>query len=54
MILGGHFDLDSKKTKISELENKLSDPDIWNRPEEANKYNQEYVDDILDEIIGME
>ena len=41
MILGGHFDLDSKKTKISELENKLSDPDIWNRPEEANKYNQE-------------
>ena len=39
--MGGHFDLDSKKTKISELENKLSDPDIWNRPEEANKYNQE-------------
>ena len=41
MILGGHFDLDNKKSKISELEQKLSDPDIWNRPDEANKYNQE-------------
>ena len=39
--MGGHFDLDNKKSKISELENKLSDPDIWNRPDEANKYNQE-------------
>ena len=41
MISGGHFDLDNKKSKVSELENKLSDPDIWNRPDEANKYNQE-------------
>jgi len=39
--LGGHFDLDDKKSKISELEIKLSDQDIWNRPEEANKYTQE-------------
>ena len=39
--MGGHFDLDSKKSKISELETKLSDPDIWNKPDEANKYNQE-------------
>ena len=41
MISGGHFDLDNKKSKIIELENKLSDSDIWNRPDEANKYNQE-------------
>ena len=39
--MGGHFDLDSKKSKISELEDKLSNPDIWNKPDEANKYNQE-------------
>lgn len=39
--MGGHFDLDNKKSKISELESKLSNPDIWNKPDEANKYNQE-------------
>ena len=41
--MGGHFDLDNKKSKISELESKLSNPDIWNKPDEANKYNQELV-----------
>jgi peptide chain release factor 2 len=38
--LGGHFDLEDKKSKISELESKLSNPDIWNNPDEANKLNQ--------------
>lgn len=37
MTLGGLFDLDSKKIKITDLENKLNSNDIWNDVDHANE-----------------
>ena len=39
--MGGHFDISEKKKKITELEQKLNDPEIWNNHEEASKLNTE-------------
>ena len=45
MTYGGHFDVDSKKRKISELEQKTFDINFWNDRESANK--------IIDEMIFL-
>ena len=37
--LGGHFDLDKKKEEIKNLEQELSDSNIWNDPQKMNKIN---------------
>ena len=39
--MGGHFDLDKKKNKINELQDKLSVDGIWNDVDKANKLNKE-------------
>jgi len=39
--LGGHFDLDKKNLKISELEQKLQEEVIWSDPTKANQINNE-------------
>jgi len=39
--LGGHFDLDNKNLKISELEQKLQEEGIWSDPTKANQINNE-------------
>ena len=35
------FDLEKSIQKVAELESKLSEPDVWNDPNEARKLNQE-------------
>ena len=37
--MGGHFDLDNKNLKISELEQKLQEEGIWSDPTKANQIN---------------
>ena len=39
--MGGHFDLDNKNLKISELEQKLQEEVIWSDPTKANQTNNE-------------
>lgn len=39
--MGGHFDLDNKNLKISELEKKLQEEGIWSEPSKANQINNE-------------
>ena len=39
--MGGHFDLDKKNLKISELEQKLQEEGIWSDPTKANQINNE-------------
>ena len=39
--MGGHFDLDNKNLKISELEQKLQEEGIWSEPTKANQINNE-------------
>ena len=39
--MGGHFDLDNKNLKISELEQKLQEEVIWSDPTKANQINNE-------------
>ena len=39
--MGGHFDLDSKAKRISELESMLQQDNIWNDIDYANKVNSE-------------
>ena len=39
--MGGHFDLDNKNLKISELEQKLQEEGIWSEPSKANQINNE-------------
>ena len=43
MILGGHFDLESKKKRILELESITSQPNFWEDLERANEINKELV-----------
>ena len=37
--MGGHFDIDSKKVELEDLNKKLSDPNIYNNVEEFTKLN---------------
>ena len=39
--MGGHFDLDKKNLKISELEQKLQEEGIWSDPTKAHQINNE-------------
>ena len=39
--MGGHFDLDNKNIKISELEQKLQEEGIWSDPTKAHQINNE-------------
>ncbi len=41
--MGGHFDLEDKNTRISELETKLQDESIWSNPSQANQINNELI-----------
>ena len=41
--MGGHFDLSTKKVRITELEQSLSDSNIWHDPEKAGRLNSELV-----------
>ena len=41
IILGGHFDLENKKTKIEKLTEQLNDPTIWDNPDIGQKVNGE-------------
>ncbi len=51
MILGGHFDLDSLKSKKDELERKTQDVNFWSDTNKANSINKELasVTKVLDE-----
>ncbi len=42
MIYGGHFDFDTKKSRICELEKEVNDPNFWSNKENSNN--------ILDEL----
>ena len=48
--MGGHFDISNKENRLSELNNKLSDPSIYNDPDELAKVNMEHssISSILD------
>lgn len=37
--MGGHFDLDSKKSQLKELESELNNPDIWEDTKKASELN---------------
>lgn len=39
--MGGHFDLDKKKSQIKDLQKELSEDGIWNDVDRANKLNKE-------------
>ena len=41
--MGGHFDLETKKSIIIDLESRLSDANIWNDPTLANKINSQLI-----------
>jgi len=41
MILGGHFDLDNKETRLKKLENETREENFWQNIDYANKVNQE-------------
>jgi len=41
MILGGHFDLDSKKQRIQKLEQEMQAPGFWDHIDQANEKNKE-------------
>lgn len=41
MILGGHFDIETKMTRIKEIENLMNEPNFWDDIDKANKINQE-------------
>ena len=51
MIYGGHFDISSKKNKISELESVSMQSDFWSDQDEANKVISEM--NSLKEIVKM-
>lgn len=39
--LGGIFDYDNRKERLTEVERELEQPDVWNEPERAQKLNKE-------------
>jgi len=39
--LGGHFDIETKKSRITEIESLMNQPDFWNNIDEANNLNKE-------------
>lgn len=41
MILGGHFDLDSKQRRITALEKEMHEEGFWNNIEKSNEVNKE-------------
>ena len=51
MTYGGHFDISSKKEKISELESITTEQDFWNDQEKANNIISEM--NSLKEIVNM-
>ena len=42
MLLGGLFDIDSKKTKLKELETQMNKDNFWENQEESFKISKEY------------
>ena len=38
--MGGLFDIDSNKQQIKDLEEEISNPDIWNNIDKANEINK--------------
>ncbi len=51
MTCGGHFDIPSKKERISELENTSMQPEFWDNRDEANKIIDEM--NSIKEIVNM-
>ena len=49
--MGGHFDLDKKNLKISELEQKLQEEGIWSDPTKAHQINNELTN--LKKLVNM-
>ena len=41
MIYGGHFDFDTKKSRICELEKEVNDPNFWSNKENSNNNSSE-------------
>lgn len=39
--MGGHFDIESKKSKILKIENQMQEPNFWDDIEKANNLNKE-------------
>ena len=50
MNCGGIFDVESKKTDLLALEERLKNPDVWGRPQEMQKLNKQKS--ILEKSIG--
>ena len=53
MILGGHFDLDTKKKRIKEIDELMIDSSFWNDSETANKLVKE-LKKIKDTVNNIE
>ena len=53
MISGGHFDIDSKKKQIEELENKTKDPNFWKDRESAEKVLKE-ISELKENVSKIE
>ena len=47
--LGGIFDLDSKRERLTEVSRELEDPAIWDQPERAQELGRERA--RLEEIV---
>ena len=52
-ILGGYFDISSKKDELKELDSKMNEPDFWQDQNKANKICQK-VSDLKKEIKEYE
>ncbi|MBX9767718.1 MAG: peptide chain release factor 2 [Bdellovibrionales bacterium] len=50
MNCGGIFDVESKKTDLLNLEERLKNPDVWARPQEMQKLNKQKS--LLEKAIG--
>ncbi len=53
MTYGGHFDVDTKKERIKELEEKSNHSDFWNKKEEAEIIIKE-INDLKGTVTGLE
>lgn len=49
MFFGGIFDIDQKQVRLSEVQRKLEDPNLWSQPDRAQAVGRERVQ--LEEVI---
>ena len=43
MLLGGHFDIETKQSRITEIEETMQKPNFWDDIDNANKLNKELI-----------